>query len=854
MSNYNSLKATINANIRKNGNQAITGAVMNSVLNAMVNTLGAGYVFAGVATPSTNPGTPDTRVFYLASTAGTYTNFGGITITDGEIAILKWDTAWSKDLTGAASSALITELGRKVSGIDAVSIAGMHFTDNQQWLDGTGRSVASMAGTTGRVAVDPIECAAGDTFVVNLGYLGWQTNFVVTAAVVDEDYNILERFVPATANSFPFSFTITSQSAKYLLLNTTKGGIENYWYYRDNGLIRYLDRDIFRADSFVFNTVQTNVTASFSRSGTNVLVEFSGNPFVFSTGGVVFKLFPADATEFGLNFNALGIYYVDHSVVDGSTYASPVYLAASDIKFMSTSGPIDLNGKIVIAITTNSNLVDSGLLNYGAVGHLFYDGLTSKIPDIIAEMPVGVRRVFPSGIDYGTLLLQKCPKFCAAMRNKNKDVCLVFTGSSLTQGNRYATERQNASELPPALWANDLCGNIFQKLIRMWEGQKYRRYDHADLTYTGTWEETNDVVVNGTHIWDDEAKNGMTKTTTSSGASVQISVPADAWQFNFIYRSDSQGGNCTITIAQGNSKMEVWNGNAWVEANGFVFSMLESAQTSTKGNTCWQKRLKMRCKNKASGGINSIGTAKTLTITKAQDNSRMNVVGFEWSKREFMFTLINGARRNYAWGKWNRSRNLEYFQDTDIWEFKPDLIMAEVTTINWNPSATKDPLEFVNDAKTAYFNEYGTDANSLYEKSNHYQDCEVAFYGDTQWTGASGEWDSQGNAVFMVVSSAATNAPAQYQSDENLGRIQNIFEVWDAVDNYMLTKMEDYIFIPIIREFQKVAETYYGSYRAGLSTSGKDGATLTMDATHWNDNGAALATAIISPLFDILMP
>ena len=55
MSNYNSLKATINANIKTNGNQEITGSVLNSVLNAMVTTIGAGYQYAGVATPSANP-------------------------------------------------------------------------------------------------------------------------------------------------------------------------------------------------------------------------------------------------------------------------------------------------------------------------------------------------------------------------------------------------------------------------------------------------------------------------------------------------------------------------------------------------------------------------------------------------------------------------------------------------------------------------------------------------------------------------------------------------------------------------------------------------------------------------------
>ena len=63
MANYNNIKATIDANIKTNNNQEITGSVLQSVLNQIVNALGIGYQFAGIATPSTNPGTPDQKVF-----------------------------------------------------------------------------------------------------------------------------------------------------------------------------------------------------------------------------------------------------------------------------------------------------------------------------------------------------------------------------------------------------------------------------------------------------------------------------------------------------------------------------------------------------------------------------------------------------------------------------------------------------------------------------------------------------------------------------------------------------------------------------------------------------------------------
>ena len=85
MANYNLLKADIDAKVYQNGKQEITGENLNSVLNAMVASLGVGYQFMGMATPI-NPGsaqTPDYKCFYLATTPGTYTNLGGLVVADG---------------------------------------------------------------------------------------------------------------------------------------------------------------------------------------------------------------------------------------------------------------------------------------------------------------------------------------------------------------------------------------------------------------------------------------------------------------------------------------------------------------------------------------------------------------------------------------------------------------------------------------------------------------------------------------------------------------------------------------------------------------------------------------------------
>jgi hypothetical protein len=95
MANWSDLKAAVAKVIKTNGNQEITGQVLQSVLNNIISVIGANATFAGIATPDTAPGTPDQNVFYLAG-EGTYTNFSNLTIEIGQLGVLKWNGTWSK--------------------------------------------------------------------------------------------------------------------------------------------------------------------------------------------------------------------------------------------------------------------------------------------------------------------------------------------------------------------------------------------------------------------------------------------------------------------------------------------------------------------------------------------------------------------------------------------------------------------------------------------------------------------------------------------------------------------------------------------------------------------------------------
>lgn len=123
MANYEILKAAIRAVIKENANNEITGDLLQQALISMINSLGVGSRFMGIATPSTNPGTPDQDVFYIASTSGSYTNFDGIVVAENEIAILKYNGAWTKEDTGAASVEKVNELNVKIN--DSVGLVAL---------------------------------------------------------------------------------------------------------------------------------------------------------------------------------------------------------------------------------------------------------------------------------------------------------------------------------------------------------------------------------------------------------------------------------------------------------------------------------------------------------------------------------------------------------------------------------------------------------------------------------------------------------------------------------------------------------------------------------------------------------
>lgn len=82
----------------KLADKAFVTTAINGLQNALNNinaNIGNGYVYAGIATPSVTP--VSGKVFYLARQAGQYTNFGGLTVTEGINILKRNGSAWSQE-------------------------------------------------------------------------------------------------------------------------------------------------------------------------------------------------------------------------------------------------------------------------------------------------------------------------------------------------------------------------------------------------------------------------------------------------------------------------------------------------------------------------------------------------------------------------------------------------------------------------------------------------------------------------------------------------------------------------------------------------------------------------------------
>ena len=225
MSNYATLKAAIQDVIKTNGNNEITGALLQQSLVAIINSLGSGYQFIGKATPETVPGTPDQRVFYIGS-AGTYPNFGPAVVPDGNLGIFYYDSSWNFTTiafpigTGTIvesnlAIALLNKLfsdGYKFSGIATPSTTPGTPNQNVFYIGGPGQYTNF-----------------GTSQTVNDGYLGffeYNGTWTFETVQVGKNYDEIIAQLDATVNGGQTTLSpINTDHETYSIINKNTGAI-----------------------------------------------------------------------------------------------------------------------------------------------------------------------------------------------------------------------------------------------------------------------------------------------------------------------------------------------------------------------------------------------------------------------------------------------------------------------------------------------------------------------------------------------------------------------------------------------------------------------------------------------------
>ena len=230
MGGYTKLKAAIAAAIKANGNNEITGAIMQVVLNTIVSTVGANRTFVGIANENTNPGTPDSNVFYIAYKAGNYVNFqsgaSNLTVKPGELAILYNGTNnWDKFVIGMSSDGVIA-LANTTNQINATGRYAYTDTDIVKGSNTGSQKVRTflVAGQPYRFTLTPV----GDSVSVDIQGIKADGTFDVIGSMISTPAGTTKTITP-TKNYYGFTIFYGSKtiatSANVLFETPTTGGM-----------------------------------------------------------------------------------------------------------------------------------------------------------------------------------------------------------------------------------------------------------------------------------------------------------------------------------------------------------------------------------------------------------------------------------------------------------------------------------------------------------------------------------------------------------------------------------------------------------------------------------------------------
>lgn len=445
--------------------------------------------------------------------------------------------------------------------------------------------------------------------------------------------------------------------------------------------------------------------------------------------------------------------------------------------------------------------------------------------------------------------LDKWPVFREHYLAKDKDLTVVITGTSLTaRTTEHHSDHPLATIRPPLMHSLNLASYIWDKLE--WPGQHYKRYDAADggTEPSGTWA----TAFNLTE-WDDGGyRNGLTRYSSSAGASFTREVPEGAYSWRLIYRTDSLAPTTvTVAVSGGNNQMQVYDEgtSSWVEANGYTFSQREATPTTrsisipnpdtgssssltiaSKGNTTYQKRLKFRCKW---SGVDTRTTAKTITFTNTS-GGRLMYWGHEWSRRPYMVTLINAARGSHN-TQATETTGLPRYADNEVHGFEPDLIYMELPIHNDGAAGI---------GQYATWDRWGRLTNNYVFNASY----ELALLTRATALGYTPEIGMWTPSIAYGFGGIGEDGQLLF-SDQTDGVPMCALDKFDQAAAWVAENHPEVVFVNAVRRWVEAGFAIYGDLKTATNSSSKTGPSMTNDGGHANDVGdKILAKVVLGPL------
>ncbi len=401
MANYQLLKADIDAKVYENAQQKITGENLNSVLKAMVATLGAEYQFAGVATTATNPGTPDAKVFYIAKGKGTYTHFGGLQVTEDDVVVLYWDSSWHKEATGIASNEKLTELESKTDDLTSEIDGGYKYVTIEGKLDTSGSVVEDKNYFTS----DFIQAVGGQSYTHHNN-----TSEVVRFACYDDNKIFIDSWgvktsrlitLPSNAKYIRASFTYPKDADCFVLKGTSEKIFDAsaQTYSIKEKLAQETERAISREND-IENGIQPKIDATVDATliGKSIQVVPIFESGAYNQDGSINPITWANRTE------RLDISKVKSITLDGTYLGAPslyTILYKDNVVVRAINENQFLNHTPYVIDTTNYDEVAFSFHSGSSpIVYFAYEGLNDEIESIKGMFGEFAPRVIPTDFTY----------------------------------------------------------------------------------------------------------------------------------------------------------------------------------------------------------------------------------------------------------------------------------------------------------------------------------------------------------------------------------------------------------------------------------------------------------------------